>query len=168
VRFVIVGGGTAGIAAAQKAPVACPPLPPSPFWKPKRSLITLRPGLIEVLAGKKELSEITPYSRGLVSKNAGLTTGWARAAVSLDPARREVFSFFRESDPPTTASFWPWVQSPSGRGYPAWIFPEFFTLRTAADVERIRTWAAGAKARGGSSAEDGLVLEARLCPPKYA
>jgi len=61
-KFVIGGSGAAGIAAAQKLRSLAPSSSVT-LLEAEVFPIVLRPGLIEVLAGKKELSEITPYPR---------------------------------------------------------------------------------------------------------
>jgi nitrite reductase (NADH) large subunit len=103
----------------------------------------LRPGLIEVLAGKKEFFEITPYSRDWFEKR-GIDYRLGEAAVSLDPARREVFLSSGKAIPYDRLLLALGAE-PIRPGIPGVDLPGVFTLRTAADVERIRTWAAGRK-----------------------
>lgn len=139
-RYVIVGGGTAGVTAAQKlqalAPAASVVLveaEPIPHY--------LRPGLIDVLAGKKELQEITPYPKDWFEKR-GIEYRLGEAAVALDPARHEVLlsSGKRLSyDRLLLAT----GAEPLRPKIPGVDLPGVFTLRSAADVERIRTWAEG-------------------------
>jgi len=142
VRFVIVGGGTAGIAAAQKLR-SLAPASSITLLEAEAVPHYLRPGLIEVLAGKKEFSEITPYSRDWFEKR-GIDYRLGEAAVSLDPARREVF-LSSEKAIPYDRLLLALGAEPIRPGIPGVDLPGVFTLRTAADVERIRTWAAGRK-----------------------
>jgi nitrite reductase (NADH) large subunit len=142
VRFVIVGGGAAGIAAAQKLR-SLAPASSITLLEAETVPHYLRPGLIEVLAGKKEFFEITPYSRDWFEKR-GIDYRLGEAAVSLDPARREVFLSSGKAihyDRLLLAL----GAEPIRPGIPGVDIPGVFTLRTAADVERIRTWAAGRK-----------------------
>ncbi len=142
VRHVIVGGGTAGVTAAQRLRTL----------DPAASIVLveaeavphyLRPGLIDVLARKKELSEITPYPREWFKKR-GIEYRLGEAAVAVDPARQEVFLSSGKTllyDRLLLAL----GAEPIRPKIPGADLPGVFTLRTAADVERIRTWAEGRK-----------------------
>ena len=141
-KFVIVGGGAAGIAAAQKlrslvsaSSIALIEAETVPYY--------LRPGLIEVLAGKRELPEITPYPKEWFEKR-GINYRLGEAAVSLDPARREVFLSSGKAIPYDRLLLALGAE-PIRPEIPGVDLPGVFTLRTAADVERIRTWAEGRK-----------------------
>lgn len=139
-RYVIVGGGAAGISAAQKlrsldpkASLVLVEAEPVPYY--------LRPGLVEVLAGKKELQEITPYPKSWFEKN-GIEYRLGEAAVALDPAQKEVLLASGKSisyDRLLLAT----GAEPVRPEIPGLDLPGVFTMRTAADVERIRTWAEG-------------------------
>jgi len=142
VRFVVVGGGTAGIAAAQKLR-SLAPASSITLLEAEAVPHYLRPGLIEVLAGKKELWEITPYSRDWFEKR-GIDYRLGEAAVSLDSARREVFLSSGKAIPYDRLLLALGAE-PIRPGIPGVDLPGVFTLRTAADVERIRTWAVGRK-----------------------
>ena len=139
-KFVIVGGGAAGIAAAQKlrslvsaSSIALIEAETVPYY--------LRPGLIEVLAGKRGLPEITPYPKDWFEKR-GIDYRLGEAAVSLDPARREVFLSSGKAIPYDRLLLALGAE-PIRPEIPGVDLPGVFTLRTAADVERIRTWAEG-------------------------
>lgn len=139
-RYVIVGGGTAGVTAAQKlrslAPAASVVLveaEPIPHY--------LRPGLIDVLAGKKELREITPYPKDWFEKR-GIEYRLGEAAVALDPARHEVLLSSGKRLPYDRLLLATGAE-PLRPNIPGLDLPGAFTLRSAADVERICTWAEG-------------------------
>ncbi|MBC7318266.1 NAD(P)/FAD-dependent oxidoreductase [Candidatus Bipolaricaulota bacterium] len=139
-RYVIVSGGTAGVAAAQKlraldpaASIVLIEAEPIPYY--------LRPGLIDVLAGKKELAEITPYSRDW-SEKRGIEYRLTQAAVSLDLKRREIL-LSSGKIVPYDRLLLALGAEPIRPKIPGVDLPGVFTLRTAADVERIRTWSAG-------------------------
>ncbi len=138
--YVIVGGGIAGVTAAQKlrtldsaAPVILVEAEPIPYY--------LRPGLIEVLAGQKGLEGITPYPRGWF-ETRGIDYRLGEAAVGLDLARREVVLASGRRLPFTRLLLATGAE-PLRPPIPGVDLPGVFTLRTAADVERIRTWAEG-------------------------
>jgi len=140
VRYVIVGGGTAGVTAAQKlrslAPAASVVLVEAesiPHY--------LRPGLIDVLAGKKELREITPYPKDWFEKR-GIEYRLGEAAVALDPSRHEVLLSSGKRLPYDRLLLATGAE-PLRPKIPGADLPGVFTLRSAADVERIRTWAEG-------------------------
>lgn len=138
--YVIVGGGIAGVTAAQKlrtldsaAPVILVEAEPIPYY--------LRPGLIEVLAGQKGLEGITPYPRKWF-ETRGIDYRLGEAAVGLDLARREVVLASGRRLPFTRLLLATGAE-PLRPPIPGVDLPGVFTLRTAADVERIRTWAEG-------------------------
>ncbi|MFN3346870.1 MAG: NAD(P)/FAD-dependent oxidoreductase, partial [Candidatus Bipolaricaulaceae bacterium] len=139
-KHVIVGGGTAGIAAAQKlralAPAASIVLveaEPIPHY--------LRPGLIEVLAGTKGLPQITPYTKEWFAKQ-GIEYRLGEAAVALDLAHREVL-LSSGKRLPFDRLLLATGADPIRPEIPGVDLPGVFTLRTAADVERIRAWVEG-------------------------
>ncbi len=139
-RYVVVGGGAAGLSAAQKLR-ALDPNASLVLVEAEAVPYYLRPGLIEVLAGKKELREISPYSPSWFEK-LGIDYRLGEAAVAVDPGRREVLlaSGKRLSyDRLLLAT----GAEPVRPEIPGVDLPGVFTLRTAADVERIRTWAEG-------------------------
>lgn len=141
-RFVIVGGGAAGTAAAQKLR-SLAPASSITLLEAEAVPHYLRPGLIDLLAGKKGLSEITPYPRDWFAKR-GIDYRLGEAAVSLDSARREVLLSSGKAVPYDRLLL-ALGADPLRPEIPGVDLPGVFTLRTAADVERIRTWAEGRK-----------------------
>ncbi len=137
-----MGGGAAGIAAAQKLR-SLAPTSSVILLEAEAVLHYLRPGLIEVLAGKKELSEITPYPRDWFEKR-GIEYRLGEAAVAVDPARREVLLASGKAVPYDRLLLALGAE-PIRPEISGVDLPGVFTLRTAADVERIRTWAEGRK-----------------------
>ncbi|MCS7240886.1 MAG: FAD-dependent oxidoreductase [Candidatus Bipolaricaulota bacterium] len=141
-RYVIVGGGIAGVAAAQKlrtldpaASVVLVEAEAVPYY--------LRPGLIEILAGKKELQEITPYPREWFEKR-GIEYRLGETVVALDLSRKEIVLSSGKRLPFDRLLLATGAE-PVRPPIPGVDRPGVFTLRTAADVERIRTWAEGKK-----------------------
>lgn len=142
-RFVIVGGGLAGITAARtlrsldaEAEITIVEAEPASYY--------LRPGLIEVLAGRKTLAEITPFPRAWFQhRRIGYRSG--TAAVAMEPDRHrvvlasgEVLLYDRLLLACGAEAVLP--------GLPGGDVSGLFTLRTAADVERIRTRAQASSA----------------------
>ncbi|HPD06856.1 MAG TPA: FAD-dependent oxidoreductase [Candidatus Bipolaricaulis sp.] len=134
--FVVVGGGLAGFTAARTvrslepgAEIAVVEAEPAPYY--------LRPGLIEVLAGRKTLAEITPFPRAWFEhRRIAFRSGVA--AVCLDPrAHRlclssgEKLAYERLLLACGAEAVQPEVPGVHLEGV--------FTLRSAADAERIRT-----------------------------
>lgn len=134
--FVVVGGGLAGFTAARTvrslepgAEIAVVEAEPAPYY--------LRPGLIEVLAGRKTLAEITPFPRAWFEhRRIAFRSGVA--AVRLDPrAHRlclssgEKLAYERLLLACGAEAVQPEVPGVHLEGV--------FTLRSAADAERIRT-----------------------------
>lgn len=141
-RYVVVGGGMAGVSAAQRLRALDPAsslvlieAEPVPYY--------LRPGLIDVLAGKKELREITPYPKDWFEKH-GIHYLLGEAAVELDLLHREVV-LASDKRVPYERLLLALGAEPIRRAIPGVELPGVFTLRTAADVERIRTWVEGRK-----------------------
>lgn len=141
--FLIVGGGLAGVTAARTlrslepgAAITVVEAEPTPYY--------LRPGLIDVLAGRKTLPEITPFRREWF-EHRGIAYRSGIAAVALDPREHRVQLSSGESlryDRLLLAcgaeALWLEVPGSDLHGV--------FTLRSAADAERIRTWAEGVRA----------------------
>jgi len=137
-----VGGGAAGIAAAQKLRSLAPSSAIT-LIEAETVPYYLRPGLIEVLAGKRELSQITPYPRDWFEKR-GIVYRLGEVVVAVDPGRREVLLASGKAvlyDRLLLAL----GAEPLRPEIPGVDLPGVFTLRTAADAERIRTWAMGQK-----------------------
>lgn len=139
-RYVIVGGGIAGVTAAQRLRALDPSssvvlfeAEPVPFY--------LRPGLIEVLAGAKDLSEITPYARSWF-ESRGIEYRLGEAVVGLNLAKKDVLLATGRSVPYDRLLLATGAE-PVRPAIPGIDLPGVFTLRTAADAERIRTWAEG-------------------------
>lgn len=141
-RYVVVGGGMAGVTAAQKLRALDPN---SPVFLVEAEAVPyyLRPGLIEVLAGKKELREITPYSKDWFEKR-GIHYLLGEAVVELDLLRREAV-LASGKRVPYERLLLALGAEPIRPKIPGVELPGVFTLRTAADVERIRTWSEGRK-----------------------
>lgn len=141
--FVIVGGGLAGVTAARTlrsldgaAEITVLEAEPSPYY--------LRPGLIEVLAGRKTLTEITPFPR-VWYEHRRITYRSGVAVVALRPGEHEVelasgeiVHYDRLLLACGAEAARPELPGTDLRGV--------FTLRSAADAERIRTWAGGKRA----------------------
>lgn len=140
-RYVVVGGGVAGVTAAQKlralAPAAAVTIieaEPVPYY--------IRPGLIEVLAGKKDLTGITPYPKDWFEKR-GIDYLLGKTAVGLDLTRQGVVLSGERIgfDRLLLAT----GAEPVRPAVPGVDRPGVFTLRSAKDVEDIRSWAEGRK-----------------------
>ncbi|MDD5452688.1 MAG: FAD-dependent oxidoreductase [Candidatus Bipolaricaulis sp.] len=134
--FVVVGGGLAGFTAARTvrslepgAEIAVVEAEPAPYY--------LRPGLIEVLAGRKTLAEITPFPRAWFEhRRIAFRSGVA--AVRLDPRAHRLCLSSGEKlayDRLLLACGAEAVQPE----VPGVHLEGVFTLRSAADAERIRT-----------------------------
>ncbi len=136
--FVIVGGGLAGVTAARTlrsldgaAEVTVLEAEPSPYY--------LRPGLIDLLAGRKTLQEITPFPRAWYEhRRIAYRSGVAAVALrpdvhELELASGEVLRYERLLLACGAEAARPAI--------PGADLPGAFTLRSAADAERIRTWA---------------------------
>ncbi|MEN3011194.1 MAG: FAD-dependent oxidoreductase, partial [Candidatus Bipolaricaulaceae bacterium] len=104
----------------------------------------LRPGLIDVLAGAKGLREITPYPREWFAKR-GIDYRLGEAAIALDLPRKEVVLSSGKRLPFDRLLLATGAE-PMRPSVPGAALPGVFTLRTAADAERIRTWAEGRRA----------------------
>ncbi len=141
-RYVVVGGGVAGVAAAQRLR-ALAPAARVILIEAEAVPHYLRPGLIEVLAGEKELSEITPYPKSWFEKQ-GIEYLLGEIAVALEPARQEI-SLASGKRIPYEKLLLATGAEPLRPEIPGLALPGVFTLRTASDAERIRTWAAGAQ-----------------------
>ncbi|MCX7844446.1 MAG: FAD-dependent oxidoreductase, partial [Candidatus Bipolaricaulota bacterium] len=87
-RYVVVGGGVAGVTAAQRLR-ALDPAASVVLVEAEAVPYYLRPGLIDVLAGAKGLGEITPYPREWFAKR-GIDYRLGEAAIALDLPRKEV------------------------------------------------------------------------------
>lgn len=141
--FVILGGGLAGVTAAQtlrtldaEAQIVVVEAEPSPYY--------LRPGLIEVLAGRKTLPQITPFPRAWF-EHRRIAYRAGSAAVALRPeahqvelASGEVLVYDRLLIACGAEAARPSLLGSDLEGV--------FTLRSAADAERIRARAANAPA----------------------
>ncbi len=141
-RYVIVGGGVAGVAAAQKLR-ALAPASSVVLLEAEAIPHYLRPGLIDVLAGRKELPQITPYTKDWFAER-GIEYRLGQAVVALDLLHHEVLLSSGERIPFDRLLLATGAE-PIRPKIPGTDLPGVFTLRTAADVERIRTWAAGKK-----------------------
>ena len=142
-NYVIVGGGIAGITAARRLRALAPgsrvtlvEAEPRPYY--------LRPGLIAVLAGEKSLEDISPYPPSWYEEQ-GIEFRPGNPAVELDPAGQrlglasgETLAYDRLLLATGAEAFRPPI--------PGADLPGVFTLRSAADVERIRTRAEEANA----------------------
>ncbi|HEU68493.1 MAG TPA: NAD(P)/FAD-dependent oxidoreductase [Candidatus Acetothermia bacterium] len=142
-RFVIVGGGLAGFTAARTlrtsdvgAEITVVEAEPVAYY--------LRPGLIEVLAGRKTLAEITPFPRAWF-EHRRIRYRSGSAVVELDVeghrvtlASGERLGYDRLLLACGAAGAQPELPGVAGEGV--------FALRQAADVERIRTRAQRARA----------------------
>ncbi|QAA76895.1 MAG: NAD(P)/FAD-dependent oxidoreductase [Candidatus Bipolaricaulis sibiricus] len=134
--FVVLGGGLAGVTAARTlrsldgaTAITIVEAEPTPYY--------LRPGLIEVLAGRKTLSEITPFPRAWF-EHRRIAYRSGTPAVALQPAAHrvqlasgEVLTYERLLLACGAEAVQPDLPGVSVGGV--------FTLRSAADVERIRT-----------------------------
>lgn len=141
--FLIVGGGLAGVTAARtlraldaKDEIVVIEAEPFPHY--------IRPGLTDVLASRKTLAEITPYPRAWFEhRKIRYLSG--SPAVELDLGARQVRC--------ATGETWGYERLLLACGAAAAV-PEIpgveqegvYTLRSAADVERIRTRAKGVAA----------------------
>lgn len=141
--FLIVGGGLAGITAARtlrsldgSAEVMVLEAEPSPYY--------LRPGLIEVLAGRKTLPEITPFPR-VWYEHRRIAYRSGAAVVALRPGEHEVELASGEVVPYDRLLLTCGAEAAKPQ-LPGADLRGVFTLRSAADAERIRTWAAGRRA----------------------
>ncbi len=142
-NYVIVGGGIAGITAARRLRALAPgsrvtlvEAEPRPYY--------LRPGLIAVLAGEKSLEDISPYPPSWYEEQ-GIEFRPGNPAVELDPAGQrlglasgETLAYDRLLLATGAEAFRPPIPGADLAGV--------FTLRSAADVERIRTRAEEANA----------------------
>ncbi len=141
-HVVIVGGGVAGITAAQRlralAPTASLTLvdaEPYPYY--------IRPGLIDILAGRKGLPDITPHNREWYEQQeityrtsahvVGLDTAGHRAQLSSG----EEFPYDRVLLATGAQAFCPPFPGADQSGV--------FTLRSAEDAEQIVAKAAESK-----------------------
>ncbi|HAZ28145.1 TPA: NAD(P)/FAD-dependent oxidoreductase, partial [Candidatus Acetothermia bacterium] len=140
--FVIVGGGAAGFTAARTLRAVAPSAQVT-ILEAEPTSYYLRPGLIEVLAGRKTLPEITPFPKAWYERH-GIHYRSGSAVVALDPDRRQVTLASGEGlqyDRVLLACGAEAVRPE----IPGDDKPGVFTLRSAADVERIRTQAQEAK-----------------------
>lgn len=140
--FLVVGGGLAGFTAARTLR-AVEPSAGVTVLEAEPTSYYLRPGLIEVLAGRKTLAEITPFPR-VWYEHQGIRYRSGSAVVALDPARHQVtlaaggeLRYDRLLLACGAQAVRPEI--------PGADKPGAFTLRSAADVERIRTRAKEAK-----------------------
>ncbi len=140
--FVIVGGGLAGVTAARTlraldphAGITVLEAEPTPYY--------LRPGLIDVLAGRKALPEITPFPRAWY-EHRGIAYRSGTPAVSLSPGTHRVEVASGESIPYDRLLLSPGAEALVPE-IPGVQVPGAFTFRSAADAERIRTWAEGSR-----------------------
>ncbi|MGC9529821.1 MAG: NAD(P)/FAD-dependent oxidoreductase [Candidatus Bipolaricaulaceae bacterium] len=142
-RFLVIGGGLAGVTAARKlralvpaAAVTLAEAEPTPYY--------LRPGLISVVAGTAELADITPFDTSWYERqDIDLRTGGA--VVALDLARRRVTLSSGEELPYDRLLLATGAQA-AVPPLPGTHLEGVFTLRTAADAHRIRTRAPRARA----------------------
>lgn len=141
-RYVIVGGGTAGVAAAQGLR-ALAPAASLVLVEAEAVPHYLRPGLIDVLAGRKGLSEITPYPKEWFEKR-GIEYRLGEAVVALDLEHHELLLSSGKRIPFERLLLAAGAE-PMRPEIPGVNLAGVFTLRTAADAERIRTWAEGKK-----------------------
>ncbi len=141
-RFVILGGGVAGVTAAQRLRTLAPDAAIT-VVEAEPVLYYLRPGLIDVLAGRKTLAQITPFPPTWYAQR-GIEYKTGLVAVELHPAQRSVTL--------STGETLPYDRLLLALGAQA-VLPNVpgkekvgvFVLRTAADVERLRTYASGAR-----------------------
>lgn len=140
--FLVVGGGLAGFTAARTLR-AVEPSAEVTVLEAEPTSYYLRPGLIEVLAGRKTLAEITPFPKAWY-EHQGIRYRSGAAVVALDPERHQVtlagggeLHYDRLLLACGAQAVRPEI--------PGTDKPGVFTLRSAADVERIRTRAKEAK-----------------------
>ncbi len=133
-RIVIAGGGVAGVTAAQASRTLAPSAAITLFGA-EPHLYYLRPGLIDVLAGRKRLEDITPYSRrwydehGIDYHTSTEVSGVDVAARSAILSTGEAVSYDRLLLATGSDAFCPPI--------PGSEQAEVFTVRTADDVSRI-------------------------------
>ncbi len=134
--YLILGGGLAGVTAARTlrsleavGEIVVLEAETSPYY--------LRPGLIEVLAGRRTLAEITPFPR-VWFEHRRITYRSGATAVALRPERHEV-----ELASGETLAYDRVLLACGAEAarleLPGADLEGVFTLRSAADVERIRT-----------------------------
>lgn len=87
-RFLVAGGGVAGVTAAQRLRTAAPNAAVT-LLDAESVPYYLRPGLIDVIAGRKTLSAITPFSRGWF-RDHEIDYRLAASVTELDLIRRGV------------------------------------------------------------------------------
>lgn len=140
--FLVVGGGLAGFTAARTLR-AVEPSAEVTVLEAEPTSYYLRPGLIEVLAGRKTLAEITPFPRAWY-EHQRIRYRSGSAVVALDPERHQVtlaaggeLRYDRLLLACGAQAVRPEIPGADKTGV--------FTLRSAADVERIRTRAGEAK-----------------------
>ncbi len=135
-EFLVVGGGLAGVTAARTlrsldatAGITLVEAEPTPYY--------LRPGLIDVLAGRKTLAGITPFPRAWF-EHRKIAYRSGTAVVALDPAGHrarlasgETLAYDRLLLACGAEAAQPEIPGADLAGV--------FTVRSAADVERIRT-----------------------------
>lgn len=141
--FLILGGGLAGVTAARtlrsldaRAEIVVLEAENAPYF--------LRPGLIEVLAGRKTLAEITPFPR-VWFEHRRIAYRSGTAAVALRPEAHQVELASGETlayDRVLLACGAEAAQP----NIPGSDLEGVCTVRSAADVERIRTRADGVSA----------------------
>jgi nitrite reductase (NADH) large subunit len=141
--FVIVGGGLAGLTAARTLRKLAPSAEVTVLEAEPTSYY-LRPGLIEVLAGRKTLPEITPFPKAWYDRQ-GIRYRSDSAVVAVDPGRHAV-TLASDGDLRYDRLLLACGATALRPEIPGADRPGVFTLRSAADVERIRTRATEAKA----------------------
>jgi len=141
-KFVLLGGGIAGVTAAQRLRSLAPHASLT-VVEAEPVFYYLRPGLIDLLAGRKSLEQITPFPPAWYAKQ-GVQYRAGHVAVDLNPSQRtvtlasgEVLPYDRLLLALGAQAVIPEVPGKENQGV--------FVLRTAADVERIRTYAQGAR-----------------------
>lgn len=142
-HVLIVGGGIAGVTAARTLRTLAPTARIT-ILEAEPVLYYLRPGLIDLLAGRKGLADITPFPRGWYDRH-GIVYRTGTPVVALDPARHRVTLTSGDEvsyDRLLLAAGAQALRPP----IPGTDKPGVFTLRSAADAERIRTQAEGATA----------------------
>lgn len=134
--LLILGGGLAGVTAARTlraldaaAEIVVLEAEPTPYY--------LRPGLIEVLAGRRTLAEITPFPR-VWFEHRRITYRSGTAAVALRPEAHRVELASGETLVYDRVLLAQGAEA-AHVGIPGSDRDGVFTLRSAADVERIRT-----------------------------
>jgi len=138
-----LGGGLAGVTAARTlraldatAEIVVLEAENAPYY--------LRPGLIEVLAGRKTLAEITPFPRvWFEHRRIAYRSGTAAVALRPEAHQVELASGEALGYDRVLLSCGAEAAQPS---IPGANLEGVFTLRSAADVERIRTRAHGVSA----------------------